>query len=386
MKSIKNRFKFILSFTLLFFMFTISATAEGDIAISCPYEVKLPNLTMKMTFNIKKDGSLILPFEHSDTLDDFGAGHITGLYVKNFENDYIKASKLGDAYQCPTISVLNDIPFITMYVGHRDGETEGANFILAELLDPIVNPGGDPNDVPSVKINKTCEYEVFWRENDLKLDIPIKLFMNNYDQRILYIGDNSATQTDITRSFTARYSGAGYTMEPDQANILFKQDNSVKDGKFICPKTFYIIAKSISQGAYIVSSQPSTDSSMPDSECRLRLDDGKKIKDDMEYDEETHEYISCDDFVNSKDGNMIQDIFDLIMLIAPILVIVLGGLDFAKASLQSDENAIKKAGINFGKRLIAAVLLFLLPLIISLIMEIAFDAGVLESIPEICID
>jgi large-conductance mechanosensitive channel len=74
------------------------------------------------------------------------------------------------------------------------------------------------------------------------------------------------------------------------------------------------------------------------------------------------------------------------MLIAPILVIVLGGLDFAKASLQSDEDAIKKAGINFGKRLIAAVLLFLLPLIINIVLEIAFDAGVLESIPEICID
>lgn len=60
--------------------------------------------------------------------------------------------------------------------------------------------------------------------------------------------------------------------------------------------------------------------------------------------------------------------------IAPILLILLGMLDFGKAIISNDADALKKAGINFSKRLIAAVILFLLPVIINFIMDM-IDVG-----------
>jgi len=111
----------------------------------------------------------------------------------------------------------------------------------------------------------------------------------------------------------------------------------------------------------------------------------ENIKNGNYYNVQTGEPINCSDFVTDGGVNIIQDIFNIIMIVGPILAIVLGGFDFAKASLQSDEQALKKAGSNFTKRIIAAVLLFLLPLLITFILEIAVEAGVLTDLPDLCV-
>jgi len=108
------------------------------------------------------------------------------------------------------------------------------------------------------------------------------------------------------------------------------------------------------------------------------------------------EQINCDDFIYTDDEadtitnyNLIQELFSLIMLLGPVLLIVYGTLDFAKATLSGDESALKKAGTNFGKRILALILLFLIPFIVSAILKFAFDAGVfgegLSEIPSVCV-
>ena len=53
----------------------------------------------------------------------------------------------------------------------------------------------------------------------------------------------------------------------------------------------------------------------------------------------------------------------------PILLILFGSLDFAKATVSSEKDALKKASINFAKRLTATLLLFLTPTIINIILS-----------------
>ena len=65
----------------------------------------------------------------------------------------------------------------------------------------------------------------------------------------------------------------------------------------------------------------------------------------------------------------INNIMKWIKYILPVLVIVLGILDFIKAIVANKEDDMKKAQNNFVKRLIAAALAFLVPLIISFILE-----------------
>ncbi len=74
----------------------------------------------------------------------------------------------------------------------------------------------------------------------------------------------------------------------------------------------------------------------------------------------------------------VYNILKWMKYIAPVLVIILGILDFIKALAASDDDAMKKAQKKFIIRLVAAALLFLLPLIIDYVL------GVFHLVNENC--
>lgn len=63
-----------------------------------------------------------------------------------------------------------------------------------------------------------------------------------------------------------------------------------------------------------------------------------------------------------------QGIFPIIQIGIPILLIVMGTIDFGKAVASSDDKNIKEAGNKFLKRCIAALAVFFIVTIVSLIM------------------
>lgn len=73
--------------------------------------------------------------------------------------------------------------------------------------------------------------------------------------------------------------------------------------------------------------------------------------------------IDCGEFVE-----ITKPIAQIVMIAAPILLLVLGTVDFLKAVAASDEKAMKKAVSDFVKRLLICVVILLLPLIINMIM------------------
>ena len=71
---------------------------------------------------------------------------------------------------------------------------------------------------------------------------------------------------------------------------------------------------------------------------------------------------------------LIQKILDYIKVIAPILVVVLSSIDFVKVVWSSDDESMKKAQQKLGKRLVAAVFLFMLPVLINLMFNLINDS------------
>ena len=83
------------------------------------------------------------------------------------------------------------------------------------------------------------------------------------------------------------------------------------------------------------------------------------------------ELESCDElFGNGKTINLLKDAFKAITIVTPILIIILSILDFVKATAASDEKAIKDAQSKFIKRLIIAVLIFFLPTILNILLNL----------------
>lgn len=78
--------------------------------------------------------------------------------------------------------------------------------------------------------------------------------------------------------------------------------------------------------------------------------------------------ISCDSFGDFKTD--LQNVFNLIKIIVPLLVIGLSIYDFIKAVTAKDDKDLKQAFQKMIKRFIYAVILFFLPVLLNLILDL----------------
>lgn len=80
-------------------------------------------------------------------------------------------------------------------------------------------------------------------------------------------------------------------------------------------------------------------------------------------------------FGSKSDPNSIRYLLNEILMypkiIVPILVIVLGTLDLAKAVISGKEDGMKKAQATFIKRVLLGVVIFFVPTIVDIIMYFA---------------
>lgn len=97
-----------------------------------------------------------------------------------------------------------------------------------------------------------------------------------------------------------------------------------------------------------------------------------KLADDDPDDQDSKDckYIFGNPNRESSVAYMIQKFFNYMKIIGPLLVIVLSGFDFAKNTLMSDQDSMKKATKKLSIRLLCAVALYFVPLITSFILNL----------------
>jgi len=71
----------------------------------------------------------------------------------------------------------------------------------------------------------------------------------------------------------------------------------------------------------------------------------------------------------------IRSIINIIQLLIPIGLIIMGCIDLGKAVLSSDDKEIKQATSKLIKRAIAAVAVFFLVFIVKLVMNLVAESG-----------
>ena len=83
--------------------------------------------------------------------------------------------------------------------------------------------------------------------------------------------------------------------------------------------------------------------------------------------------VGCDDIAPII--RFIKAIFNLIQIVIPIGLIIMGSVDLGKAVLSSDDKEIKQATGKLVKRAIAAVAIFFLVLLVKLVIGLVADSG-----------
>ena len=72
-------------------------------------------------------------------------------------------------------------------------------------------------------------------------------------------------------------------------------------------------------------------------------------------------------------ANLISMLINIVKVIVPVVLIVMGLLDFTKAVMAQKEDEIKKAQMTFIKRLIAGALVFFVFVIVKLLVSVVAD-------------
>ena len=80
---------------------------------------------------------------------------------------------------------------------------------------------------------------------------------------------------------------------------------------------------------------------------------------------------NCQDLFGDEVIKVINDAMKIIRLVVPILLIILGITDFFRATFSDSEDNMKKDRDRFIKRIIAAIIVFIVPFFVNLVLKIA---------------
>ena len=67
---------------------------------------------------------------------------------------------------------------------------------------------------------------------------------------------------------------------------------------------------------------------------------------------------------------MVDSVLQVVRWVVPILIILLGTIDLSKAVIASKEDEMRKAQLTFIKRLLLGVVVFFVPLVVNVVMEL----------------
>lgn len=182
----------------------------------------------------------------------------------------------------------------------------------------------------------------------------------NYDEVVLYF-NNDTYILDNKRKDLIERVGAKFSLY--ELLDFYEQTNS-------CPARLYKVVNAYS-GA-IFSSTYHLNKVSNSIEIKFVKEGSVVIpNENINKDDEKVELDDCSNLFSQGFIDEINSYLVLVRILVPILLVILGILDFAKAIFSSNEDGMKKAQQKFIKRLIAAIIVFLIPLLVDLLLEIA---------------
>ena len=91
--------------------------------------------------------------------------------------------------------------------------------------------------------------------------------------------------------------------------------------------------------------------------------------------------LDCSQIFTPDAAALVNEILNYIRFIAPALLLILTAVDFASATLQQDNDAIKKATSKVTRRAIATMLLFFVPTIVRAVFNLPGVQGTFVQDP-----
>ena len=390
----KKRIILLLTFIVSFIMCTDIAKAANVQELTCVYDKTDSQPGIKFTIDKNGNGNLYI-----------SPSNVSGLsaktnWIQQITNDRLYVDGTAKSYtSCPVcINYNSKSGQIEGPDGKEDGKGNcktGAGTLNKELSKLTADDthayeiyGASPNLVINEKpqnddevINGTWVKKCVYKKDNNRIEIYFNrnefvLYDNNIS--ILY-GNKTETKIYIeTKKFTINND---HTLEQlvKRYNENLNEDQCYahvyKSTKCSNPNERYKKNKKYETSYY--KGSKTTNSNQEE-----------YVRDDVESKSKTkpvkEEITTCEALIGKSTIELINTIMKYIRIAVPLLLIGFGVSDFAIAVFSSKEEDTKKSREKFIKRIIAAVLVFLSPIFINLLLSLANEVWTWIT-PETCI-
>lgn len=322
--------RIILSLTMLLaiiLMNPLETSAKEKKTLECNYDFNGENLQ----FIIEKD-NLKIPFEKDENW----------YTSENFKENYIKSSNNGKV--CPTITVEDNGLFKVVFTNARDNEENG-------VIQTKIN--AKENGVIDTKIGT-----VIGIYNSKEYFIPTFRLLS--DGTIEWSIDNSNFY-EINEQIKYKEANIITIDEKLVKKAFTNNENKVKIYRCVKKangKTIYNLKE---DNKYCESSISNKDGQGEGSKYyNTRIGDpncDSSILGDPDNDPESVAWL-------------VKHLLNYLKVIGPMIVIVLGGVDFTKAIIMGDDETLQKSYQKLLKRLVLIIVLFFIPDLVMFLLNL----------------
>ena len=396
MKQLKFSF-FLLVFGLLFCI-PYNTNAAGNQVVSCNYQFTNQNgEEVELTYDIYSDGSVELPFSNG-TL--YARDGVSWYHSDRFSSIYYNVAKIDNStITCPSIYVQENNLGVTVYPGPNYSDSCTGRCYNITAATPKLTDWAERNGIQSKKVLSTCAGPSvgFYNRQSYLMS-----FFRLYSDGTKEWSVDGETYVPVTNAITGTVSGEKFTITVNDSLI----DSIYSSSKTTCPSQIYRCVTQTDDGySYELSAganyckndelstsdgqqfgsgyfggafgEPGDESSEGnDHSSDSYSKPGSVTIDTLREDLESYNQNSdCNSLLGSTEDEesvawLLQQILNYVKILGPILVVILSSLDFAKAIITSDDDSMKKAEKKLVIRLVLAVALFLIPTLVSVLLNI----------------
>ncbi len=388
---------FLLLFIFGFvFLIPFNTNAEDRKLVSCSYSfTNSDGKDIKLDYEVRSDGSVVLPFSAGTKY----VGDSKDWYHSyEFESSFYNASVTSDgSITCPSIYIQESDLGVTIYPNPMYQESCTGNCYTINANSTTLSKWARNNDYEMKKVVSTCSGSSIAFYNRKSYVFPTFRLYSDGTREWSIDGEIFVSVNDSISGSINSDEKFIMSLNKSLINSIFK-DNGVS-----CPSTIYrCVSESDNGYSYELSTtrnrcsndtlgnqdgqaqgslyynaafgepngeDSSSSSSDSSSTKNLTLDD---LREDLNNHGKVDE---CDAILGSTQDEesvawLLQQVLNYIRILGPILVVILSSMDFAKSIMANDDDSMKKAQKKLMIRLILAVALFLVPTLVTVLLNI----------------
>ena len=201
---------------------------------------------------------------------------------------------------------------------------------------------------------KICQYD--YKNGDIQDRIIVYLSEEDSETKIIYNNQDISKMSVGSLKYINRITKDEMMTYYNNNNhscifVIYENTQNLSNG---VNKNYETKKTSTSSRMFVLTGE------IPDSENTNPQDpnDGDNIK-------------NCEEMIGEETVNLINDIFKWVRIIVPLLLIGRGLLDFGTAIFSKSEEDMNKIRDKFIKRVIAAIIVFFIPIFVNVLLDVA---------------